>query len=212
MNFRKTMCVFAVAAVVAFVPRAVKAGTIEYHDANGNLLPNPPAREDGLVGTKAEGFKLSLQTEATKYEINQSVALTVKFTNIDREGTAVTGLKPLEYKLEIQRPDGTLAPVTLDGEKAIHRAKMFVGGDTGPRSSGAYVEILLTRVDAYFDMRQIGQYQVRVLKEVPSRANPKKKVTFASNIVTFSIEMPKSEDDTMTTTATQAATDETAAP
>ena len=218
MDIRKMTCVCVAAAVVAFSAGEVRAGKLTLHDRNGKLIPLPSATEDGQPGEKAEGFKLSLKADAKNYEVNGLVRLSVKFTNIDREDAAVSGLGVTEYKLEVLRPDGTLAPLTYDGKKASRPS--MDGGDTGPGSPGMVSRAELTGANLYFDMTQLGHYYLRVLKAVPARTDPSKKVTLISNVITIRIEAPKSEDAAMTTAATQeddddatqAATDETAAP
>lgn len=221
MDIRKMT--YAVAAVVVFSAGGAKAMQVETYDSNGNRIANPPAREDGEVGEKAEGFKFPLKSKAKKYLMGENVTLSLKFTNIDREDAAVSPLSSAEYKLEIVRPDGTLAPLTLVGVKTKDPVIRFSGGSSGPQSPGTLSEAGLYP-NLYFDMTQIGEYQVRALKEVPSRADPSKKVTLVSNVLKLRIEAPKAKDAAMTTTATQdddaeatddtteAATDEAAAP
>ena len=180
-------------------------------------------------GEKLEGFQMSLKPEKKKYALGEAVHLTVTCKNVDRESAQLWQDPEHTYKLEILRPDGALAPLTSAGEKEKKPSRFMVGSfwTTKPGSKN---EAQLRFMNLYFDMTQVGEYQLRVLRSVPKRPENMKDVkdkeaTLYSNVIKIRMEAPKAKDDATTTaviqedaeatddaTQDEAATDETAAP
>jgi hypothetical protein len=187
-------------------------------------------------GQEVEGFKLLVKMSKKKYAVGEPMTLDVTFKNVSRDRVHITTRGyDLTYKLEILRPDGTLAPLTPRGEVMRKGANMANGGSGREYKVGEKEEYEMQGATVYFDMTQIGDYQLRVSRSVPKRPENRKdakdeEATLYSNIITVRIGAPKAKDDAMTTTETQedaeatddapqdeaatdeAATDETAAP
>ena len=138
-------------------------------------------------GVDSEGFRLVLKADGSLYSLNQAVNLRLKFSSVSREGIIV-GYEPgLTFKLVVQRPDGTVAPLTTRGKQRDWIAHTFGSGRGGATAPGSLWEEGFHAVNYDFDMTQIGEYSLQVSREVPSIADPEKQVRIYSNVVNVTI-------------------------
>jgi hypothetical protein len=187
MKISKRILIWVIAtSMVAFVPKGSQALYIYNYDANGNLIPAPP--DDGAPGGKVEGFKLSLKVDKAKYSTGAPVSLTITFKNLERDGVETPIVHGAWYKLEVLRPDGTIASLTDAGKKAKESAGLFPDARGGPASPGVKIEEKYNLVHRDFDMTQTGEYSLRVSVQVPSVDDPEKKVTLHSNMIKIQID------------------------
>lgn len=205
MSMGKMLFVCA-AAVLSFSAKVVKATELYQVDRNGNRVPLPAQPDDGQEGGKAEGFKLSLKAEKKEYVLGEQIDLKYVFKNLDRDLPSEKGLVAtpalqqsvvfgFAFRLEIRRPDGTLAPVTPRGERLKKVLRRMPSFRTGPSSPGTKEEGSFRAVNLYFDMKQIGEYQLRVSRPVFKRPENMqhendREATLFSNVVKIRIAAP----------------------
>lgn len=127
MNFKTKMLACGAAALV-FSGSVAKAMYLEKLDENGKPIPytyTETPQEAAEEAGRAEGFKLSLKVEKKEYVLGEPVHLKVMFKNLDRDlhrkGLTIPVRSGFTFRLEILRPDGTLAPLTAEGEKRKKR-------------------------------------------------------------------------------------------
>ena len=162
-------------------------------------VAQPAAKAGDEWGEKLEGFQMSLKTKKKRYTLGEAVNLSVVDKNVDRQLVWLVQRLKYTYKLEILRPDGTLAPLTPAGEenKKSDKSARAASGLSKPGDKNGEE---LRSMNLYFDMTQIGDYQLRVSRSVPKRPeNMKdekdKETTLVSNVIVIRIEAPKAKDD-----------------
>ena len=146
-------------------------------------------------GEEVEGFRLSLKSSKKTYARGELVELEGFLQNVGKEARWVSGYGFLTYKFEIIRPDGTMAPLTPAGERERKVSKKFLSLNGAPLQPGQkrkYGKYGMEPANAYFDMRQVGEYQVRASRQVLKR-NGSGEATIYSNVVKIRIEAAKEQ-------------------
>ena len=152
---------------------------------------NEALQQAEIDATGPEGYNLTLKADASQYSLNQAVNLRLEFANVSREITEIGYVPGLTFKLVVQRPDGTVAPLTLRGKQRDWIAHTFISPRGGGVSrGGAPWQESFQAVNYDFDMTQIGEYSLQVSREVPSIADPEKQVRIYSNVVNVTILSP----------------------
>lgn len=201
----KTMLCIGMIAAFAFSHQSKSMG-IRNHEQNGSPAP---LKESAIPrGKRTEGFNLFLKTDKSKYSIGELIDIELKFQNLERNQAGLTIGGKRWYKLEILRPNGSLAPLTKIGEAVSKDSEMTPSFRGGPNSPGTTVGAHYRTAHLDFDLTQLGEYQLRVACQVPSIADPKKMVTIYSNVVKITFEAPKKaekvEDEAVEETKSEA--------
>jgi transposase InsO family protein len=99
--------------------------------------------------------------------------------------------RTLAYPLEVIGPDGKPARLTEVGKRVLETRRR----DSSHRIvHDGYTEDFQIRADYFYDMREPGEYKLRVSREVPSKADPRKTVRIYSNVVKIRIEGPQDKE------------------
>ncbi len=171
----------------AWSPQALHAVNQVLRDTNG------ASQQPEIDATGPEGLRLTLQADGNLYSLNQQVNLRVKLTNVSRGALAIWRESGLTYKLVVQRPDGSVAPLTPRGKQGDWIAHTFSGGGSNLLTPGSQSEQSLRAVNYDFDMTQIGEYSLQVSREVPSVADPEQPVRIYSNVVNVTVLSPSQQ-------------------
>lgn len=165
---------------------------------------NAQKQEAKHWGQKVEGFRLSLRTDKEQYKLGEAIVSRIELKNMtsqDRLMGEYSGFG-LTYKLNVIRPDGSVATLTSKGEKTKKEKK-----DIQRRSLGSLTYLIpvgksrafsLDGTNTYFDMMQPGEYLLQVSRQLPSLEEPenaKKSVPIYSNVVKITIAAVQEDDE-----------------